>query len=33
MTSKLVGIIALRTERTQIHVLSDVLVVVVSLDL
>ena len=33
MTSKLVGIIALRTERTQIHVLGDVLVVVASLDL
>ena len=33
LTSKLVGIIALRTERTQIHVLGDVLVVVVSLDL
>ena len=33
MTSKFVGIIALRTERTQIHVLGDVLVVVVSLDL
>ena len=31
MTSKLVGIIALRTERTQIHVLADVLVVVASL--
>ena len=33
MTSKFVGIIALRTERTQIQVLGDVLVVVVSLDL
>ena len=33
MTSKFVGIIALRTERTQIHVLGDVLVVVVLLDL
>ena len=33
LTSKFVGIIALRTERTQIHVLGDVLVVVVSLDL
>ena len=31
MTSKLVGIIALKTERTQIHVLVDVLVVVASL--
>ena len=29
----LVGIIAIKTERTQIHFLSDVLVVVVSLDL
>ena len=33
LTSKFVGIIALRTERTQIHVLGDVLAVVVSLDL
>ena len=33
MTSKFVGIIALRTERTQIQVLGDVLVDVVSLDL
>ena len=31
--SKWVGIIAIKTERTQIHFLSDVLVVVVSLDL
>ena len=31
MTSKWVGIIALKTERTQIHVLVDVLVVVASL--
>ena len=33
LISKFVGIIASRTERTQIHVLGDVLVVVVSLDL
>ena len=31
LTSKWVGIIALKTERPQIHVLVDVLVVVVSL--
>ena len=31
--SKWVGIIAIKTERTQIHFLSDVLVVVASLDL
>ena len=31
LTSKWVGIIALKTERTQIHVLVDVLVVVASL--
>ena len=31
--SKSVGIIALKTERTQIHFLSDVLVAVASLDL
>ena len=31
LTSKFVGIIALRTERTQIQVLGDVLVVVASL--
>ena len=31
--SKSVGIIAIKTERTQIHFLSDVLVAVASLDL
>ena len=31
--SKWVGIIAIRTERTQIHFLNDVLVAVASLDL
>ena len=31
LTSKWVGIIALKTERTQIHVLVDILVVVASL--
>ena len=31
--SKLVGIIAIKTERTQIHFLSDVLIAVASLDL
>ena len=33
LTSKWVGIIAIKTERTQIHFLSDVLVAVASLDL
>ena len=33
MTKKWVGIIAIKTERTQIHFLSDVLVAVASLDL
>ena len=33
LTSKWVGIITIKTERTQIHFLSDVLVAVASLDL
>ena len=33
LTSKWVGIITIKTEKTQIHILSNVLVAVVSLDL